>query len=574
MKQFFSALIFLFACTANVSSQSPLYIQFDASCMNQLEYRYTYTGQDLLMYAINKGEDELYFFKINSNAQTTTVGMPKGTISCQNVTLNSAEVNAINAGGRLAFIVHKVQSGWLSMPVEAAGQIFRAGSSFVFRSPNYDFLLDTSNIDYARNLSQPGVASPVYLTGMRDYDCRRQYAFRLEPATDDLPRMDIELIPGVGIVSNRAGRNGSEMEQNIYRLLKINGLGMEDYITANCRGIAQPNNSNAFITGWPQNQAEERNDNAPFFEPDKEGYSPKPNAQPGGINCPEKPGFGYHLVQQGESLNSIARMYNLDSKQLADWNKVTEPNKIEICQKIWLSPQGGTASPSVSGYKEHVVQKGETVSSIARKYYIQEYELRKINKFPATGDIKIQPGQRLIVSKTKTTDATTVTPPPAATTPVAANQVQYKVQKGETMESVSRRYGYTTEYFRYINRNVRYVPAEDDKIIPEGVVLLVSDSKCERSDLATFRASQPVKTSTNSPGNNVPNSLNTPQGSVSPAGTSKVQFEYVGEYIVKTGDTLLSIARQYNLPVEKLAAANNLRLGQEPQPRDILKIPK
>lgn len=35
-----------------------------------------------------------------------------------------------------------------------------------------------------------------------------------------------------------------------------------------------------------------------------------------------------------------------------------------------------------------------------------------------------------------------------------------------------------------------------------------------------------------------------------------------------------SIANTYNLSVEKLAAANKMLAGQEPQPRDILKIPK
>lgn len=568
MKQFLS--IFLF-CTgaASLPAQTPLYIQFDPTCMNQLEYRYTYSGQDLLMYAISRGEDELYFFKIGGSTPATTAGLPKGTVSCRNVTLNSSEVNAINAGGHLAYIVHKVQNGYLSMPVEAAGQIFRAGTSFVFRSPNYDFLLDTANIDYARNLSQPGVASPVYLTGMRDFDCRRQYSFRLEPVSDDLPRMDIEVIPGIGIVSNRAGRNGSEMEQNVYRLLKINGIGMEEYIAEFCRTRSQPNSTDPFATGQPQDN---NNDNAPFMEPDKEAYDARPPGQSGTqplANCPEKPGFGYHLVQQGESLNSIARIYNLDSKSLAAWNKIADPNKIEVCQKIWLSPQGAAGIPGKgAGNTEHVVQKGETISSISRKYNITEASLRQMNNMPAGGNVIITPGQRLVVGKAGQPDTPkNPNPQPSTSAPTASGLAQYTVRKGETMGSISRKYGYTTEYFRHMNRSVWNIPAEDDKAIPEGTILTISDSKCERSFLATFKPAQGAM-----PGNNQP--AGPAASGETPNYGANTRFEYVGEYIVKAGDTMQSIANQYGLPVEKLAAANGFQAGRQPQPREILKIPK
>lgn len=601
MKQIFSSVLFLFFL-ANLSAQTPLYIQFDPSCMYQLEYKYTYSGQDLLMYSINKGENELYFFKIGSNPQISSQAMPKGLVSCQTAVLNSTEVNAINAGGRLAYIVHKVQNGYISMPVDAVGQIFRVGTSYVFRSPSYDFLLDTTNIDYARNLSQPGVTSPVYLTGMRDYDCRRQYAFRLEPLTSDLPRMDVELIPGIGLVSNRTGHNGSEMEQNVYRLMKINGIGMEEYISALCRNNnTQPGNQGSFITGWTPDPDPAHNEPYLFTEPDKEEYYTQPTASGGQqsmANCPEKPGIGYHIVQPGESLNSIARIYKLDTRSLIDWNRLKDPNKLEVCQKIWLSAQQNNNLPSTTkplppaatgsnpSYTEHIVRKGESITAIARQYGASETEVRIMNSMPASGDVVIYPGQRVLVPKPRATaydnpvgsgDGRSNEMPSAYTpaTPGASSRSQHLVGKNETVGMLAGKYGYSTEYFRHINRSVKTLPQGDNQVIPQGLVLYSSDCSCDRPDLKSFgnRGEAPVP-DMRSQGQGFYYDNNNRVESTPFAGASTAQFEYVGEYIVKAGDTMQSIAKTYGLSVEKLAAANNMRTGQEPQPRDILKIPK
>ncbi|MCB0529036.1 MAG: LysM peptidoglycan-binding domain-containing protein [Saprospiraceae bacterium] len=600
MKQFFFTVLYLF-CAHLLSAQTPLYILYDPGCMNKLEYQYTYSGKEMMMFAVSKGDDELYFFKIGTTAPVTSTSQPKGTVSCENVTLNSSEVNAINAGGRLAYIVHRVQNGYLSMPVEIAGQIFRAGSSYVFRSSQYDFLLDTSRIDYASNLSQPGVASAVYLTGMRDYSCRRQYAFRLEPLNAEQSRMDIELIPGIGIVSNRAGRNGSEMEQNVYRLLKINGIGMERYIENICtrQSNGQTGQSGSFFTGTP---ADEPNRTG-FIEPDKETYSNPPDNTAAGTQpatgCPEKPGYGYHIVQQGESLNSIARMYNLTSASIAQWNHIADPNKIEVCQKLWLSPQPGAANQVVSAppsvqANEHVVQKGESVSAIARKYKVSEAAFRQANGMPASGDVTIYPGQRLripgnghIPTTTNygglTTSGSASIPadpyrystnrPPGE--PSSAGRMRYQVQRGESIQSIASKYGYTNAYFRYMNRAVGQLPEDDSAWLTEGITLYVSDCRGERTDLAGFQASM------NSVGNDAGQpSIYKPaepvmSSTAAPSLTGGArQYQFVGEYIVKPGDTMSVIAKQHGMTEEKLADANGLAYGTAVQPGTILKIPK
>lgn len=106
MKQIFSSVLFLFFL-ANLPAQTPLYLSLTRPVCTNWNTNTPYSGQDMLMYSINKGENELYFFKIGSNPQISTQAMPKGMVSCQTAVLNSTEVNSIRC--RRAARVHRSQ---------------------------------------------------------------------------------------------------------------------------------------------------------------------------------------------------------------------------------------------------------------------------------------------------------------------------------------------------------------------------------------------------------------------------------------------------------------------------------
>lgn len=596
MKHFILTILPFFAVLTVATAQTPFYLQFEPGCINQLEYQFTYSGQNLLMYSVPKGENELYFFVIGKQEPATSSKLPNGAVSCQSNEVNATLIDNINAGGRLAYIVFKAQNGYLSFPVESAGYIARSGTYFAFRSPNYDFVMDTASINYARNLSRPGVTSPVYLTGRRSQDCLQLYAFRLEPAHPESPRADVEVIPGIGIISDRTGHNGSEMEQNIYRLLKVNGISLDDYIYAACHNAAEPaGNTGSFITNLPPgaNPNDAFQVDNPFTEPDKETYHTQLPVQGGNIplvKCPIPPGYGYHIVQPGDSLGAIARLYNVNVQSLVQWNKLQNAQQIKVCDKIWVTPRtdsGTTPGGSASGY--HTVQKGETLFGIARKYNTTVANIRHWNNLK---NDEIQAGQQILVSGkpggkpagmgnpganytpgTPNTGPATTAPGPVLTT---SGRLAYESRTGETLNSVAWKFGYSTPYLRHINRNNKNLPASDDDILPAGLILLVSDGKGNRDDLSSFVPPSSVQNDTyNAAGaankNSQPGIANPP---FNPPGIHHATFEFVGEYIVQSDDTLASIARRYGLSPEKLAAANKLQPGQQPAPRSILKIPK
>ena len=102
--------------------------------------------------------------------------------------------------------------------------------------------------------------------------------------------------------------------------------------------------------------------------------------------------------------------------------------------------------------------------------------------------------------------------------------ITYKVEKGDTLYSISRKYQITVAELRTANN------LSENDIIKAGQKLIIPDA-----DIGTAAALSSTKTATNS----------------APAGKTV-------EYIVKKGDTLYGIARKNSMSVADLMALNNL----------------
>jgi LysM repeat protein len=101
-----------------------------------------------------------------------------------------------------------------------------------------------------------------------------------------------------------------------------------------------------------------------------------------------------HVVARGETLNRIASSYGVSGKLLAETNGLKNPDLIRIGQELTVPGAGsggqqgsnsgetGTApgGPTVGADAYHIVQKGETVDSIAGKYSgVSAADLRTAN---------------------------------------------------------------------------------------------------------------------------------------------------------------------------------------------------
>ncbi|MBL7776579.1 MAG: LysM peptidoglycan-binding domain-containing protein, partial [Saprospiraceae bacterium] len=405
--------------------------------MDQLEYRYVYAGTSVVAYSINPSANEQYILTTGSSGINSPT-LPPNTVNCRDYAFNEKFLNEVNTVSRQVYIVQQQQRGFLLLPVIAATQLIRSGSYYLFRAPNYSFAIDTSNMVYESNIATGSSNWYIYFNGLKIRGCYYEYSFKREPTKVSQERSEFDFIPGIGISTERTGMTAVEAENNQYRLVKVNGLALEDYIVARCQGKTA--SGTAPLSKYtPQvnygpgavREGDKEFNSMPKYDQYPAGTTT--GSLPGLVNCPDYPGEGYHIVQPGETLNGIARAYNVSVKALVNWNGLKDPDVIQVCQKIWLkkppvatertlaskgdaqgakpalegpavrrqdaywnanvsyepAPYSNIQPPAAAAYTPpaqalvHVVQKGETLYGIAQRYQRTEADVRRLNNFPA-----------------------------------------------------------------------------------------------------------------------------------------------------------------------------------------------
>lgn len=173
----------------------------------------------------------------------------------------------------------------------------------------------------------------------------------------------------------------------------------------------------------------------------------------------------YHVVKSGETLSSIAKKYGVTVSQLRKQNKmssdflslkqrikVAESRETQVYEKVLAKHQPKAHQDSVqhktdiahetstNNKMEHVVAKGETLFSIAKKYHMTVDELKKLNQ---TGKGHIIPGQKLLVVNTENNTEEHLADIAPVQTPVKEKkhkQQTHTVKSGETMSEIADKY--------------------------------------------------------------------------------------------------------------------------------------
>ena len=100
-----------------------------------------------------------------------------------------------------------------------------------------------------------------------------------------------------------------------------------------------------------------------------------------------------HRVRRGESLSVIARRYRVSVRDLQRWNNISDPRKLRAGATITVFHSPAQQPQATSGTVKYVVQRGDSLWSIARKYNVKVKQLKTWNDMGSSS--LIQPGQSI-----------------------------------------------------------------------------------------------------------------------------------------------------------------------------------
>lgn len=157
-------------------------------------------------------------------------------------------------------------------------------------------------------------------------------------------------------------------------------------------------------------------------------------------------GYFLHTIAKGQSLYSIASMYNVTTDDIIKMNPGSK-DKIKAGETLKIPQQGaGAGQPTF-----HTIQPGETLYKLTQRYGVTAQRICQANPGLSASNFRIgqviaipaktAPSEDTIINEVK---ATTQVSAPTTSTPLKPNcRDMHKVQRKETIFSISRQYGIT-----------------------------------------------------------------------------------------------------------------------------------
>ncbi len=212
------------------------------------------------------------------------------------------------------------------------------------------------------------------------------------------------------------------------------------------------------------------------------------------------------VVKPGETLSEIADRHGVSLTRLMQANGITNPNLVVAGQSLRLPGSSAAGAGSSSGASV-TVQPGDTLSDIADRQGISLNQLMQANGI--TNPDMVVAGQKLVLPGSRRATA--------AAAPRELPTAPYTVKSGETISEIADRFGTSTERLIQLNG------ISNPNLVVAGTRLAI-------------------------PGR--PSSSAAPRSTAAPRNAK--------EHVVRSGESLSTIADSYGLPVERLVAINKI----------------
>lgn len=251
----------------------------------------------------------------------------------------------------------------------------------------------------------------------------------------------------------------------------------------------------------------------------------------------------YYRVKRNDNLSTIAQKYDVTVEDLKKWNNIkgnkvaygknlkingteVEQKTTAIAKATILKDTLNTSSPSF-----YVVQKGDNLSAIAKKFNTTVADIQEWNKLTST-NVSLGASLQVVKSPTEKEEVADT---------VERKDIAYSVQKGDNLGLLAKKFGVTVDELKQWNNLKSNAIAVGNSLIVAKNEIVIDTNKATVSSF---------KKKDNFPSSNQKES----------------------EYYVKKGDSLYTISKKYpGVTISDLKKWNNIK-DDELKPGMKLKI--
>ncbi|MCF0254213.1 MAG: LysM peptidoglycan-binding domain-containing protein [Duodenibacillus sp.] len=264
-----------------------------------------------------------------------------------------------------------------------------------------------------------------------------------------------------------------------------------------------------------------------------------------------------YRIKEGETLASVAEKSGMSLAEIRRVNHIPESRNV-LPGSVLLIDNGNAKGAAIAAEEEarlmlepvadrrkaYRVRRGDTLFSIARKHGVTPADIRAANRLPSSG---ISVGQRIMIPVRGGAASPAAQKASPGAVP-AVRRIRYEVKRGDTIYSISRRYGTSPEAVRSAN-GLR------TSALRTGQVLLVPAPAPDKPPAGPARGARAAGKAGGQWLDVKPaGGKAKPRPQPQPKPQPKASF-----YTVQKGDTLYSIARRHGLTVDGLRGMNRLR---------------
>jgi len=305
-------------------------------------------------------------------------------------------------------------------------------------------------------------------------------------------------------------------------------------------------------------------------------------------------------INQNLSLKDLAKKINVCVEDLAELNPALKRGFIHASMRNYplripadrmdyflenresilensTSPIVKTESTKKVSYIEtdkiyHKIKKGESLSMIASRYGVTTTQLKTWNNL---SNNMIHEGRSLVIKRKNAAEKQEIKENASVKSTLNHAEVQkeshvthHTVQNGESLTLIAKKYGISVAQIKQWNN------LASEKIHPN-TKLIVNESAVKVTPREQVKESIAIKNITNTPASKVEQSktdggakaISVVKTSESNLSANKTQSIDKKQHIVKQGETLWSIANQYDIPINTLKKINKiqdnkLKIGQ------------